>query len=211
MSYPPPPEDEPSQPGSSGPQQPQQPGQPPYGQPGYGQPQYGQPQYGQPQYGQPQYGQPQYGQGGYGQPGQPGQPYGYDPNQPSHDPNNPYGYGQASPYQQGYYPGGPRPEHPGSVPSLIIGIIALAGGVICAGLPLVLGPWAWVKGRRTMHEIDASGGQLGGRGLAQGGMVCGIVATVLLVLALIFVAIGVTVSVADGPSNPSRSSAARVL
>lgn len=207
MSYPPPPDGESSQPGSSDPQQ--QPGQPPYGQPGYGQPGHGQPGYGQPPYGRPGYGQPGYSQPGY-QAGQ-GQPYGYDPNQPYYDPNQPYGYGQTAPYQQGYYPGGPRPEHPGAVPSLIIGIIALAGGVMCGGLPLVVGPWAWIKGRRTMHEIDASGGQLEGRGLAQGGMICGIIATVLLILGVILLAVGITVAVVNAPTGPPGSITTNVL
>lgn len=169
MSYPPPPEGESSDPGQQGP-----------GQHGYGQ------------------GQPPYGQ-------QP--PYGYDPNQPSYgyDPNQPpYGYGQGQPhgygqqpsYQQGYYPGA-RPEHPSAMPSLVIGIIALAGGFIC-GLPLVLGPWAWVKGKRTMDEIDASGGQVGGRGMAQGGYVCGIIASVLLALGVVVLVLAVIVAVVAG-------------
>lgn len=185
MSYPPPPEGEQPESGASDQGQ-------GYGQPGYGQ---GQP-YGQP----PQSGydpnQPSYG---YGQ-GQ--QPYGYDPNQPSYgytQGQQPYGYGQP-PYQQGYYPGGPKPEHPGAVPSLVIGIIALAGGFVCA-LPLALGPWAWVKGKRTRDEIDASGGQLGGRGLAQGGYVCGIIATALLALGVVLLILGVVIAVVAGTTS----------
>jgi hypothetical protein len=190
MSYPPPPEGESSQPGSSDPQQqPGQPGQPPYGQPGYGQPPYGQP--------------------GYGQPGQ-GQPYGYDPTQPYYDPNQPYGhpqgqqpygYGQATPYQQGYYPGGPRPEHPGAVPSLVIGLIALLGGFFCLA-PALLGPWAWVKGSRTMKEIDASGGQVGGRGMAQAGFICGILGTALGVLYIIGLVILIALAATGSLEGP---------
>ena len=182
MSYPPPPEGESSDSGAS------QPGQ---GQPGYGQHGYGQPGGGQPYGQQPPYGydpnQPGYG---YGQ-----SSYGYSPGQ------QPYGYGQP-PYQQGYYPGGPRPEHPGAVPSLVIGVIALAGGFICA-LPLVLGPWAWVKGKRTRDEIDASGGQVGGRGLAQGGYVLGIIATALLALIVVLGVAALVIAIVAGTASTS--------
>ena len=37
-----------------------------------------------------------------------------------------------------------------------------------------------------MNEIDASGGQLGGRGQAQAGYVLGIIGTVLLIFGLLF-------------------------
>ena len=36
-----------------------------------------------------------------------------------------------------------------------------------------------------MNRIDASQGQLGGRGMAQAGMILGIIGTVLLVLAIV--------------------------
>jgi hypothetical protein len=214
MSYPPPPEGESSEPGKQEESEngPSTQGQPTAAQPAPGQP--GQETYGQQGYGQQTYGQQGYGQQGYGQ-GPPhgggqqyGQqpPYGHDPTLPPHgyDPNQPpYGYGGQQPYgydphqaayaygqppfqqQPYYYPGAPRPEHPGAVPSLVIGLIALVGGLSCLGLPFVLGPWAWVKGKRTMDEIDASGGHLGGRGQAQGGMICGIIATGFLALFLL--------------------------
>lgn len=182
MSYPPPPDGEPSESGQPVPgQTPGQPGQPGYGPPGPGQP-------------------PPYGY----DPNQPA-PYGYGPGQPppGYGPQ-PYGYAPGQPpYQPGYYPGGPKPEHPGAVPSLVIGVIGLLGGLMCAGLPLVLGPWAWIKGKRTVDEIDASGGQVGGRGLAVGGYVCGIVATVLLALGVLALVIALIVAVAAGTSHTS--------
>jgi hypothetical protein len=114
------------------------------------------------------------------------QPYGYDPGQPG---------GTAWQYPHGQ-PGAAQPEHPGAVPSLILGVVALGGGLTCVLAPLtVLGPWAWVKGRRTVNEIDASGGRYGGRGLAQAGYVCGVLGTVLLgvfvLLAIAVVVLGV--------------------
>jgi len=192
------------------------PGHEGYGHPGYGPPGYGPPGQphgaGQPPYGtgqpygsgqHPPYGydptrgphgydpsQPPYGYGGQ-------QPYGYDPQQPA------YGYGQPPLQQQPYYAGAMKPEHPGAVPSLVIGVIALSGVIpIFLGLPLLLGPWAWVKGKRTVDEIEASGGALGGRGQAMCGYVFGIVATVLLglgILAIVVLAVvGLAVSTSPG-------------
>jgi hypothetical protein len=65
----------------------------------------------------------------------------------------------------------------------------------------VLGPWAWVKGKRTMDEVDASGGHLGGRGQAQAGMICGIIATGFLALFVILGLLGLVVALV-GASRP---------
>jgi hypothetical protein len=111
----------------------------------------------QPPYGQPQYGQPQYGQPQYGQP-----PYG----QPE------YGQPQGSP------PVGYAPDHPKATTSMVLGIL----GIVLCGL---IAPFAWRIGKRTMNEIDASNGQLGGRGTAQAGYIMGIIGTVLLALAVL--------------------------
>ena len=61
---------------------------------------------------------------------------------------------------------------------LVLGIVGLTVCQIC-------GPIAWVMGRRTLREIDASGGQYGGRGLAQAGFITGIIATAIMILAVI--------------------------
>ncbi len=145
----------------------------PAAQAGYGQPQYGQSQYrqaqagyGQPQYGQAQagYGQPQYGQAQYGQtpgygPGGYGQPAG--------------GYGQV--------------EHPKGTTVLVLGILSLVVGSFSCGVGLLLGPVAWIMGNGVVRDIDASPGTYSNRGAAQAGRICGIVATVLLLLGLIAV------------------------
>jgi hypothetical protein len=148
--------------------------QQPYGQPSYGQPAYGQPAYGQPAYGQP----PPAGQSGV----QPGGPPGYPP------------YAAFS---------APRPDHPQSTTSLILGIIGLVGGFVC-GLGLILSPFAWALGRNALKEIRASQGQLGGEGTAKAGMITGIVGTVLLGLGVLLL-IGFAVLVAvDGTSSGSN-------
>lgn len=128
----------------------------------------------QPQ-GQPGW-QPGPGQPGYGTPPGYGQP-GYGP---------PPGYG-APP---GWYGGPPPyrlPDHPEATKALVVGIIALLGGFTCY-VPLLLGPWAWIVGRRVVRQIDAEPGRWDGRGQGMGGYVMGVVATVLLVLAVVAVA-----------------------
>jgi hypothetical protein len=68
-------------------------------------------------------------------------------------------------------------------------VLGIVGLVVC---PLVLSIPAWVIGRRTVREIDASNGQLGGRGNAQAGYVLGIIGTVWAGIGLLLV-IGVFV------------------
>ena len=82
----------------------------------------------------------------------------------------------------------PAPEHPRAMTALVLGILSLA---LCQ----LLGPFAWRIGGQTMREIDAARGRMGGRGLAQAGYILGIVATVLLLVAVAFVAIVIVVAV----------------
>jgi hypothetical protein len=70
------------------------------------------------------------------------------------------------------------PDHPRAVVSLILGILGI---LLCS----VVAPFALVIGRRTVKEIDASGGTLGGRGMAQAGYILGIIGTVLLALIVV--------------------------
>jgi hypothetical protein len=75
-------------------------------------------------------------------------------------------------------------DHPEAQKAMIMGIVALVGGVLC-GLPYFVGPFAWRKGKQVMSEIDASAGRMGGRGQAQTGYILGIVATVLLIIGVV--------------------------
>ena len=114
--------------------------------------------------------QPPYGEQPPGQPSPP--PYGGSyqaPGQPPYQqPYPPYGYGYPVP-----------PDHPKAVTAMVLGILGL---VMCQ----IASPFAWSMGKRTLAEIDASGGRLGGRGQAQTGYVLGIVGTVLLGLGVLF-------------------------
>ena len=74
--------------------------------------------------------------------------------------------------------GAMAPDHPRAVVSLILGILGI---LLCS----VVAPFARVIGRRSVNEIDASGGTLGGRGMAQAGFILGIIGTVLLALMVV--------------------------
>ncbi len=135
----------------------------------------------QPPYGQQPYGQ-QYGQQPYGQQYPPG------------------AYGQ----QPGQYPPPMLPKHQSATTAMVLGIISVAGGLLCY-LPILAAPFAWVMGGRAVKEIDASGGTLGGRGEAMAGRVLGIIGTVLLILGIIAV-IAIIVIVVVAESNSSSYS-----
>ena len=161
---------------SQEPQQPQQQPQEPSGeQPGYWEQQ--QSQQGSP-YGQgattPPYEQQPYTAPQYGQP-----------------------YGQAQPY--GQQPGYPTyaADHPKATTALILGIL----GIVVCGF---IAPFAWRIGKRTVDEIDASQGRLGGRGSAQAGYILGLIGTVLLGLGLLFL-VGIVVVTIIGAATSSST------
>jgi hypothetical protein len=104
-------------------------------------------------------------------------------------------YPQQPPPPPGY---GYAPNHPRATTSLVLGILSL---VVCG----ILGPFAWVIGGNTVKEIDASGGTLGGRGSAQAGKICGIVATALLVVVVIGFILLVVLGLAIGSVNTSTT------
>jgi len=111
-----------------------------------------------------------------------------DPNQPVPQPPigpppgypGPQGYGYPPAVYPGYTPPGyfQPPPHPQSVTAMVLGIV----GLLCCG---VASPFALWLGKKSMTEIDASGGQLGGRGQAQAGFIMGIIGSVFLAIALI--------------------------
>jgi hypothetical protein len=70
----------------------------------------------------------------------------------------------------------PPPTHPRAVPSLVLGILSLVLCGFFTGIP------AMVLGRRVIRDVGASGGTVGGEGLAQGGFWTGLVGTAWAVL-----------------------------
>jgi hypothetical protein len=69
----------------------------------------------------------------------------------------------------------PARDHPQTTTILILGICGL---VLCQ----VLGPFAWSMGSKALKEIDASGGQLGGRDMVNVGRILGMVSTIFLIV-----------------------------
>jgi Domain of unknown function (DUF4190) len=111
------------------------------------------------------------------QPQQPG-PQGYPP--PPAYPQPGYQQPGYPPQYSGYQPYMPPQDHPQATLAMILGIVGVVLCGICA-------PFAWVIGKRAMNEIDASGGTWGGRGQAQAGFILGIIGSVFLLLAVLYV------------------------
>ena len=137
----------------------------------------------------------QQAQGAHGHIPYPQQPHGGEPGPYGGQHQDPYAGQPQQPGQPGYgYGYGPppvqyAPDHPRATTSLILGILGI---VLCQ----VLGPFAWWIGKRTVDEIDASQGRLGGRGSAQAGYIMGIIGTVLLAFGLIALVVWIILAVA---------------
>jgi hypothetical protein len=95
------------------------------------------------------------------------------PDQPGQYPAG--GYTQGPPPGYGYA----APDHPKAVTALILGTLGL---ITCQ----VMSPFAWAIGKKAVAEIDASGGRIGGRGQAQAGYILGVIGSVVLGLAVLF-------------------------
>ena len=95
-------------------------------------------------------------------------------------------------------PYGPPPaNHPQATTILVLGILSL---VVCG----VIGPFAWVMGNRALRDIDASQGTytpLGGRSSVNAGRICGMIATILLVLGVLAV-LGLVAIGASSSTSP---------
>jgi hypothetical protein len=140
----------------------------------------------------PQAGPPQGYGPGYVPPQNP-----YVPPQEFSAPHSPYG----SPYQPAYA-GGLMPAHPSATTSLVLGIIGLVSVVVCAGVLLVLSPFAWALGAKAVRQIDASPGSYAGRDRAQAGKILGIIGSVLLVLGVLAIILLVVVAASSDPTGP---------
>lgn len=89
---------------------------------------------------------------------------------------------------------GPRPNAPGAVPALVLGII---GVLLC----YFAAPFAWWQGKSAEEAIAASGGRYGGKGMATTGKILGMVGVGLMILGIIafilLVVIGITANGGD--------------
>lgn len=112
----------------------------------------------------------------------------------------PYGAPAYGAYPAGY--GAGLPDHPSATTAMVLGIIGLVGIAFCGGITLVLSPFAWAIGRRSVREIDANPGRYGGRDKASAGTIMGIAGTVFLVIGIIAL-IGVIALIAAVPDSPT--------
>ena len=103
-----------------------------------------------------------------------GQPGGFPPSPGGPPPGGPYG-GPPSPY--GGPPGAGLPTNGKAIAALVLGILSLVCFGLLAGIPAI------ILGRMAKQEIAQGNGS--GAGLAQGGLVTGIIGTVLSGLGLI--------------------------
>jgi len=117
----------------------------------------------------------------------------YDPNQ---NPGQQQPADQPPYYQQPYYqqPYAPPQDHPQATLVLILGILSI---VICS----LIGPFAWVLGKRAVREIDASGGTLSGRTQAQVGYIMGMIVTILLIIGIAVLAVALIIAVASSTTT----------
>ena len=107
-----------------------------------------------------------------------------------------------APGTAGYTPPGP-PTDGMAITSLVLGIVAFPG-ICCWGIPgVILGVVAIILGRMALRRIRAAGGAIGGRGLAQAGWICGLVAAILGgiygLVQLAFLAVGIFGAFNSGP------------
>jgi hypothetical protein len=88
-----------------------------------------------------------------------------------------------------------------AITSLVLGIVALPA-ICCYGLPaVVLGTVAVILGRMSIGKIRASGGTLGGNGLAQAGWITGLIAACLGFFYMLFTVGMLVLSLALGSSG----------
>ncbi len=109
----------------------------------------------------------------------------YDAPPPPPPPPGGYGYGAQPPY------GMPPQDHPKAQTAMILGIL----GIVCCS---ILAIPAYIIGNNAVQEIDRSGGQLGGRGMANAGKIMGIIGIVLMIAGIVLYAglfaVGVSLS-----------------
>lgn len=100
--------------------------------------------------------------------------------------NEPPSYGTPPPPPGGYgsggygYGGAPAGggDHPQGTTILILGIL----GLVCCG---PLGVAAWIMGNKAIKEIDARPGFYNNRGTVNAGRICGMIASILMVVGII--------------------------
>jgi hypothetical protein len=78
-----------------------------------------------------------------------------------------------------------QPKEPQATTALVLGIVGVAGGMMCY-LPILVSPVALYFGRKSLNAIKQQP-HLGGRGEAMAGFVLGIIGTCLIALMLLII------------------------
>lgn len=104
-------------------------------------------------------------------------PYGIPPS-----PGQPYGAPNYGSPQIQFGMTAPNPFESRGTTTLVLGLIALIGGLVACGVPLLLGPVAWITGNGVRRDARTAGHPEPGNN--KGGRICGIIATVVLVLGI---------------------------
>ncbi|HEX6548188.1 MAG TPA: DUF4190 domain-containing protein [Candidatus Dormibacteraeota bacterium] len=108
----------------------------------------------------------------------------------------------APPPAGGYQPAAPGNGAVAAAPNDSQATLALVLGIISVVCCSILGPVAFFIGNASLQRIRASGGTLGGAGLAQAGRILGIIGTVFLALGILY-----AIVVIIGAISSSHSSA----
>jgi len=107
-------------------------------------------------------------------------------------------YGQPPPYGPppggGPFGQGPKENAPNAVLSLVLGIVGI---ILCS----IVGPIAWVLGKRAEEAIAANPDRYSGKDMATAGKILGIIGTVLLAVGILAVIVIVIAAVAGGSSS----------
>ncbi|MGI9604365.1 MAG: DUF4190 domain-containing protein [Acidimicrobiales bacterium] len=126
--------------------------------------------------------------------GTPPPPPGQIPPPPPPAPPNPWGAPPGGAFPAGRY----YAEASQASTAMTLGIVSLAGGVLC-GVLILLAPVAWIVGQKEISAIDAGRRDPANRGQANAGRIMGIIGTVLVILGIL--AIVVILAVAVGSSS----------
>jgi hypothetical protein len=106
----------------------------------------------------------------------------------------------ATPGAAPYPPAGYQaPNEKSAVSALVLGILSF---FLC---PIIFGILAIVIGKGSEKKIDQSGGQLGGRGLAHAGVICGWINVILVIVLIPVIALGVPVFLSANSSAQRRT------
>jgi hypothetical protein len=106
---------------------------------------------------------------------------------------------QQGPISGQYYPN--NSPYPMAPPNEKNAVMALVFGILGLTTCGFLAPVGWIMGAKSRKNIKASGGQLGGDGLALGGLICGIIGSVILALTLIYIVFVLVFVVLAGTSS----------